>query len=245
MPKQSERLEAVQESIQKQQKSIQEKLERDAIEDEKRLKSIMIMKDEWTAVADIINILKPFSDITNYISDSSYSTMSIIYPTISTLCNALLKEYIDEDISIYDTNEIDLDTMDDIRYEDEEFEQIRSLDATTNLVERIKYIMSELFERYYKFDNDKILFLTMTIDPRCKNFEYEGAILKSQDYLRLEYDQIISDKGLGSSSSKAALDLSGSFISMVFMAVQQNTTHKNVVDQYLMMEIIGPLDNPL
>ncbi|CAG8850441.1 39061_t:CDS:1, partial [Gigaspora margarita] len=77
------------------------------------------------------------------------------------------------------------------------------------------------------FDDDKILFLAMAIDPKYKNFEYEGAILKGQDYLRLEYDQIISDEGLGSSSSKAVLDLSGSFISMVFIAVQQNATHKN------------------
>ncbi|CAG8732290.1 18634_t:CDS:2, partial [Gigaspora rosea] len=120
--------------------------------------------------------------------------------------------------------------LEEVLDEDEVFEQIRSPAATTNLVERIKNIMSELFERYYKFDDDKILFLTTAIDPRCKNYEYEGAILKGQDYLRLEYDQIISDEGLGSSSSKAALDLSGSFISTVFIAVQQNTTHKNEAD---------------
>ncbi|CAG8835479.1 5619_t:CDS:2, partial [Gigaspora margarita] len=149
----TECLEMVQESIQKQQKSNQEKSERDAIENRKRLKSIMITEDEWTAVAGIINILKLFSDITNYISGSSYSTMSIIYPTISTLRNALLKEYVDEDISIYDTNEIDLDTddisvfdLEEVSDVDEEFEQIRSLAAITNLVERIKNIMSELFE---------------------------------------------------------------------------------------------------
>ncbi|CAG8856714.1 33688_t:CDS:1, partial [Gigaspora margarita] len=95
------------------------------------------------------------------------------------------------------------------------------------------------------FDDDKILFIATAIDPRCKNFEYEGARLTCQDYLRLEYDQIISDEGLGSSSSEATLDLSGSFISTVFTAVQQNALRKNEVDQYLMMETIGPLDNPL
>ncbi|CAG8823850.1 1772_t:CDS:2, partial [Gigaspora margarita] len=183
---------------------------------------------------------------------SSYLTMSIIYSTISTLCNALLKEYVNENISIYDTDEIDLDTddismfdLEEVLDKDEEFEQIRSLAAITNLVERIKNIMSELFEKYYKFDDDKILFLTTAIDPRCKNFEYEGAILKGQDYLRLEYDQIISDESLGSSSSKAALDLSGLFILTVFIAVQQNAIYKNEIDQYLMMEMIEPLDNPL
>ncbi|CAG8780991.1 23524_t:CDS:2, partial [Gigaspora rosea] len=221
--------------------------EKDAIEDGKRLKSIMITDDEWATVASIFKILKPFNDITNYISGSSYSTMSIIYLTISTLHNALLR---DVDIDICDIDEIDLDTMDDISVFDLEKvsdndEQIRSPAATTNLVERIKNIMSELFARYYQFDDDKILFIAMAIDPRCKNFEYEGATLKCQDYLRLENNQIRSDEGLGSSSNEATLDLSGSFILTVFTAVQQNAIHKNEVDQYLMMETIGPLDNPL
>ncbi|CAG8815110.1 6745_t:CDS:2 [Gigaspora margarita] len=209
--------------------------ERNAIEDGKRLKSIMITDDEWTTVAGIIKIRKPFNNITNYISGSSYLTMSIIYPTISTLRNTLLRDYVDEDIDICDTDKIDLDTIDDISIFDlekvsDDDEQIRSLAVTTNLVERIKNIMSVLFARYYQFDNDKILFIAMAIDPRCKNFEYEDAILKCQDYLRLEYNQIRSDEGLGSSSNEATLDLSGSFISMVFMAVQQNATCKNEVD---------------
>ncbi|CAG8801772.1 13433_t:CDS:2 [Gigaspora margarita] len=224
--------------------------ERDAIEDGKRLKSIIITNDEWTTVAGIIKILKPFNDITNYILGSSYLTMSIIYLTISTLHNALLRDYVDEDIDICDTDEIDLDTMDNISLFDleevlDDDEQIRSPTATTNLVKRIKNIMSELFARYYQFDDNKILFIAMAIDPRCKNFEYEDAILKCQDYLRLEYNQIRSDEGLGSSSNEPTLDLSGLFISTVFTAVQQNTTYKNEVDQYLMMETIGPLDNPL
>ncbi|CAG8750324.1 8914_t:CDS:2, partial [Gigaspora rosea] len=46
--------------------TIQQK--KDAITNRKCLKAIMITEDEWTAVANIINILKPFNDITNYIS---------------------------------------------------------------------------------------------------------------------------------------------------------------------------------
>ncbi|CAG8811761.1 38942_t:CDS:2, partial [Gigaspora margarita] len=158
----------------------------------------MIMDDEWTTVASIIKILKPFNNITNYISGSSYSTISIIYLTISTLRNALLRDYVDEDIDICDTDKIDLDTIDDISMFDleevsDDNEQIRSPAVTTNLVERIKYIMSELFARYYQ----------------------------------LEYNQIRSDEGLGLSSNKAILDLSGLFILTVFIAVQQNATCKN------------------
>ncbi|CAG8813520.1 12707_t:CDS:2, partial [Dentiscutata erythropus] len=116
------------------------------------------LTDEWTVVTGIIKVLKPFNDITNYILGSLYSTMSIIYPTISTLHNALSKEYVDEDLSIYDTDKVDFDTMDNISMfdleevldENEELEQIKSLATTAYLIELIKNIIFKLFERYYK-----------------------------------------------------------------------------------------------
>ncbi|CAG8770842.1 802_t:CDS:2 [Cetraspora pellucida] len=165
---------------------------------------------------------------------------------MSSLHNALLKEFLDEDAM----DEIDLNTTDDINVfdkesEDEELEQIKSPAATNNLVECIKKIMSKLFTKYYEFSDDRILFTAIAIDPRCKNFEFEGATLKYQDYLRLEYDQIINDKSFGSLLNEVALDLSGSFILTVFTVVQQKVIHKNEVDQYLMMETIGPSENPL
>ncbi|CAG8671596.1 9266_t:CDS:2 [Cetraspora pellucida] len=166
--------------------------------------------------------------------------MCIIYLTICSLHNALLKEFLDEDTM----DEIDLDMTNDINIFDEKSED-KELEQIKSPAEHIKKIMSKLFIKYYKFSNDRILFTATAIDPRCKNFKFEGATLKYQDYLRLEYDQIISDKSFGSSLNKVAFDLSGSFISTVFMVVQQKVTHKNEVDQYLMMKTIGPLKNLL
>ncbi|CAG8777189.1 9847_t:CDS:1, partial [Dentiscutata heterogama] len=56
--------------------------------------------------------------------------------------NTLLKEYIVKDLSIYDMNEIDLDTTDNISVfdlekvsdEDEKLEQIKSLATTIYLI---------------------------------------------------------------------------------------------------------------
>ncbi|CAG8637491.1 20600_t:CDS:2, partial [Racocetra persica] len=91
-----------------------------------------------TIVSDIIEVLKPFSDITNYISGSLYSTMSIIYLTISSLYNFLLKEFLEFlDISIDTLDKIDLDITDNINIfdekasEDKELEQIK-FPAMTN-----------------------------------------------------------------------------------------------------------------
>ncbi|CAG8720319.1 25691_t:CDS:2, partial [Dentiscutata erythropus] len=145
--------------------------EKDAIADGKRLKAIMITEDEWSAVANIIKILKPFNDITNYISGSSYPTMSIIYPTMSTLRNALLKEFEDEDINGDFTDEqIDINTsstslFDDEEELDEDAEQFKSPVVTTDLVESIKKIMAKLFLKYYKFSDDEILLIATAIDP--------------------------------------------------------------------------------
>lgn len=228
--------------------------EKDAIADGKRLKAIIITEDVWTAVANIISILKTFNDITNYISGSSYPTMSIIYPTMSTLQNALLKEFEDEDDSTDEPTDFNTSLINDcinifdnkeISDEDEDAEEFKTLAVMTDLVKSIKKIMSKLFEKYYKFSDDEILFTATAIDSRGKNFEYESASLACQDYLKLEYDQMISDEDLESLSNEVTLDLSGSFISTVFMAVQKNLINKNEINQYFIMEMIGPLDNPL
>ncbi|CAG8642111.1 9215_t:CDS:2, partial [Racocetra fulgida] len=97
-----------------------------------KIKTIMITEDEWTAVADIINILKPFNDITNYISGSSYPTMSIIYPTMCMLRNTLLREFVNEDDSTYDANVNMFDYV-EVLDEDEESVQVKSPAVTTDL----------------------------------------------------------------------------------------------------------------
>ncbi|CAG8546858.1 17363_t:CDS:2 [Gigaspora margarita] len=147
--------------------------------------TVLLTVDLWIAylhkgyLADAIT--KCIEDVLEYwdLKTKVFSITSNSRANMKSACNKL------DNISVFD--------LEEVSDENEEFEQIRSLAATTNLVECIKNIMSELFER-------------------------------------LEYDQIISDEDLGSLSSKAALDLSGSFISTVFTVVQQNATYKNEVD---------------
>lgn len=66
--------------------------EQDAKADGKRLKAIMLSDDEWDAVGDLIKILKPFDDVTKYISSGTHPTMSIIYPTIIALRDSIKKD---------------------------------------------------------------------------------------------------------------------------------------------------------
>ncbi|CAG8827670.1 37963_t:CDS:2, partial [Gigaspora margarita] len=145
--------------------------------------------------------------------------------------NALLKEFEDEDDSTDEPTDfnslindrINIFDNEKISDKDEDAEEFESLAITTDLIKSIKKIMSKLFEKYY----DK------------------GTSLACQDYLNLEYDRITSDKDLESLSNKIMLDLSGLFISTVFITVQKNLINKNGVNQYFIIEMIGPLDNLL
>ncbi|CAG8734619.1 31258_t:CDS:2, partial [Gigaspora margarita] len=144
---------------------------------------------------------------------------------------ALLKEFKDKDNYTDEPTDFNTSLINDcinifdnekISNEDEDAEEFKSLAVTTDLVKSIKKIMSKLFEKYYK-----------------------SASLACQDYLKLEYDQMISDEDLELSLNKVMLDLSGSFISTVFIAVQKNLINKNEINQYLIIKMIGSLDNSL
>jgi hypothetical protein len=64
--------------------------ERDARSDGKHLREIMVTEMEWKAVAELVEVLKPFDDVTNYISASSYPTISVVYPAMITLKRSIL-----------------------------------------------------------------------------------------------------------------------------------------------------------
>ncbi|CAG8715846.1 29431_t:CDS:2 [Gigaspora margarita] len=160
----------------------------DTIANGKCLKEIMITESKWAKVASIINILKLFDDITNYISSSSYPTMKTIFDN--------------EDLT---------DT-------DEELEELKSLANTINLTNTIKKTMAGLFEKYYKLSNDNLLFIVTSIDPRYKNIKLEETILDIQNYLRLGYDEETIDDTFEPLSNKVMLDISQSFLSSIFTA---------------------------
>ncbi|CAG8791292.1 18657_t:CDS:2, partial [Dentiscutata erythropus] len=112
--------------------------EADAVADGKRLKEIMITES------------------------SSYPTMSIIYPTIISLRNVLLKLFKNEVISDFildNTSSKNSPTLfndeaifsdKDLSDMDEELEELKLPSNTNNLTNLIKKTMASLFEKYYK-----------------------------------------------------------------------------------------------
>ena len=81
-------------------------------EDSYKLKSLMLEDHEWLLLNELVNILKPFDELTSYFSGIQYTTLSVINPSIE----ALKFEFADGDIltseeldKIINSNEINID----------------------------------------------------------------------------------------------------------------------------------------
>jgi len=64
--------------------------------DKLRLERIMLSKEEWEFMENLVNILKKFEEITRSLSGSKYVTLSLIYPLIFKLKIFIEKELINQ-----------------------------------------------------------------------------------------------------------------------------------------------------
>lgn len=124
----------------------------------------MLTDREWDAVDDLVKILKPFDDITTYMSASTYPTISIVFPTIIALRNTMISKH-GETAKGKETairTEDDEHAFDgDLGYEDSPDDEdepgrpkrrkikINDPVDTTHLVERVTGAMCTLFVKYY------------------------------------------------------------------------------------------------
>jgi len=146
------------------QSSLHLRPEADASVDGKRLKAIMITANEWAAIEDLVKILKPFDDVTTYMSASAYPTMSIVFPTVIVLRDSTIIRLADSgkgketairsenDEHAFDGELVYEDSPDD---EDEPNRlkkrkiKINVPSDTSRLVERVIGAMTTLFDAYY------------------------------------------------------------------------------------------------
>ncbi|CAG8835068.1 43194_t:CDS:2, partial [Gigaspora margarita] len=163
--------------------------------------------------------------------------MSIIYPTMISLQNVLLKQFEDENISNFDANNtnmadfLDIFNIEEVSDKDEELEQAKELADITNLTELIKKMMASNIvvadSKLHKLSDDNMLFIATSIDPRCKNIKLEDTASDIQDYLRRGFDQETSNDTCEPSSDGIMLNMSESFISSVFAAALPRVNRSN------------------
>src|SRR5207248_10952301 len=61
----------------------------DSKRDYKKLRQIMLEEDEWDVIKDLIPVLKPFAEATDYLGSNKYCTYSMIVPTLLVIIKRL------------------------------------------------------------------------------------------------------------------------------------------------------------
>lgn len=87
-----ERLLKLRESVELLIKNLSNDPNRDYKNDGISLDSLFLTNNEWVAVEELVNILKPFADATKILSGSNYPTLNIVNPIINNL-NKKLREF--------------------------------------------------------------------------------------------------------------------------------------------------------
>ena len=118
--------------------------------DGRRLKNINLTEEEWTFMEELVNLLGLFEEATTFLSGSTYATLSLIHPTISTI-----KSIFEDDLSPDAEDEYDdfsdtttiLDNDEDEEDGQEFLEQPENdddyvLDPTTQAHVRINHAMN-------------------------------------------------------------------------------------------------------
>ncbi|EXX77472.1 hypothetical protein RirG_023430 [Rhizophagus irregularis DAOM 197198w] len=67
--------------------NLAEETDQDSKKDSQRLTKVMLTNDEWDLLCDLIPILGPFEEATQYLKGSNYSTHSIMKPLITEIIN--------------------------------------------------------------------------------------------------------------------------------------------------------------
>ncbi|CAG8838826.1 16680_t:CDS:1, partial [Cetraspora pellucida] len=65
------------------------------------LKKLLLNSEDWTSLDELILLLRPFIDATNLTSGSSYTTLSLWYPTLH-----CLREYLNNILQTITSSQI-------------------------------------------------------------------------------------------------------------------------------------------
>ncbi|CAG8824782.1 1572_t:CDS:2, partial [Cetraspora pellucida] len=147
----------------------------------KQLKKINLTNTEWDTIKELLPILKPFAEATEFLGGSSYSTISFMFYVISILAS---------DLALNDNNDtyvmIDFESSatafdDDIIYEDadEEVDEITSgtrrirINTPQNcngLIKQIKVALNKSLHHYYSVPSE-VGTLAALLDPQFASLQ--------------------------------------------------------------------------
>ncbi|CAG8494321.1 1220_t:CDS:10 [Dentiscutata erythropus] len=148
----------------------------------------------WQLMKDLIKILQPFADATKLLGGSKYTTMSYMYPAISSLKKLLKITYNTQiDINLDDTNTVfddDQEFQEEIDLIDEpELKLIKLPQICNGMIENVKIALFNALNYYWEYPIREALLATL-LDPRNKKLEFAtySQRLEAEAYLVAEYE---------------------------------------------------------
>jgi hAT family C-terminal dimerisation region len=234
----------------------------DSKKDYKRLKRIMLEEEEWVVIEDLIQILKPFAEATNYLGGNKYCTYTIMIPTLIEIINRL-KPLTAEDENF--ASEISFRNYenifdDEISIEDDDEEKpnpiaTRKLKINNpvniqGLVKKVKLALYAAMKYYWNNLITPETLLPSILDPRLKDLPFVTVKQRfdAEEYLSDKYDQEKALKLLSSSSisdSTQEEDNSQKYDSIFASFKSPATEVVNEVVDYLALKRINFESDPL
>ncbi|GES85923.1 zinc finger BED domain-containing protein 1-like [Rhizophagus clarus] len=234
------------------------KLDPDSKKDCKRLKQIMLQEQEWDTIKDLVSILKPFAEATNYLGGNKYCTYTIIVPTLIKIINRLKPSTADDEKYMSEINFKNLENIfdDQISIEDDEKEKsnptaIRRLKIndpanTKDLVKKIKLTLYAAMKHYWKNLIAPEVLLPSLLDPRIKDLSFVSVKERfdAEELLNDEYDQE-KLKSLSSSTSIQDDDKSQEYDSIFASFKMPASKEINEITEYFSLKKINFESDPL
>lgn len=126
----------------------------DSKKDSKQLKKIMITTQEWDLIQNLVDVLEPFAEATDYLGGSSYCTHSIINPLIEQIKKELKPPSSSRSTtSTTTTPDEDVFDEEDLELDQNQDDELNQPINTHGLLEIVKKKLYENLCQYWNFQD--------------------------------------------------------------------------------------------
>ncbi|CAG8837695.1 14984_t:CDS:1, partial [Racocetra persica] len=146
------------------------KSDSDSKKDFKHLKKISLYDDEWDALQDLVEILEPCAEATNYLGGSNYCIYSIMVPTLLELKKRYQPSVANDDIVDKINYEDDENLFEDATIDEEE--EVQTYTPISIDLDEVKSILYNAISHYWPDLTTPNSLLPCLLDPRCKSLTF-------------------------------------------------------------------------
>jgi len=173
----------------------------------------MLEEEEWNVIKELILILKPFAETTNYLGGNKYCTYTVMIPTLIHIINRLKPSTIDDERYVSEINFRNYENIfdDEVSIDDDDNNsnpttakkfKIDNPINTQNLVKKIKLVLYAAMKHYWGDIITPDALLPSLLDPRIKDLSFVSIEqrFETEELLSIKYNDE-KEKSLESNST--------------------------------------------